>query len=132
VRRPLATDEAGALLPESVRDPLQFRPGAQLVLRDRASPSSAERVITDRAFATPTEPNPQYDVRDVEPSYDGNQLVFSMRAPAIPDAEVQPTWDIWLYDVPTSCPMAASSSRPTASVARARCCSTRAARSIPR
>jgi hypothetical protein len=101
VRRPLATDEAGALLPESVRDPLQFRPGAQLVLRDRASPSSAERVITDRAFATPTEPNPQYDVRDVEPSYDGNQLVFSMRAPAIPDAEVQPTWDIWLYDVPT-------------------------------
>ncbi len=101
VRRPLVVDDAGALVPESVRDPLQFRPGARLVLRDRASPSSAERVISDRAFATTAVPNPQYDVRDVEPSYDGTQLVFSMRAPEIPDSDVQPTWDLWLYDVPT-------------------------------
>lgn len=101
VRRPLQVDEAGALVAESVRDPLQFRPGAQLVLRDRASPSSAERVITDRAFATEAEPHPQYDVRGIEPSFDGTQIIFSMRAPAIPNSDIQPTWDIWLYDIPT-------------------------------
>ncbi len=101
VRRPLQVDQDGVLVAQSVRNPLQFRLGAQLVLRDRASPSSAERVLTDRAFATTAVPDPQYDVRGVEASYDGSQLVFSMRAPAIPNSNIQPTWDIWIYDVPT-------------------------------
>ena len=101
IRRPIEVDQDGVAVAQDVRNPLQFRPGAQLVLRDRASPSSAERVLTDRAFATSVEPAPQYDVRGVEASYDGKQLVFSMRAPAIPNSIVQPTWDIWIYDVPS-------------------------------
>jgi hypothetical protein len=100
VQRPLARDEDGALLATDVRQPLAFRPGARLVVRDRASPSAPERVVSDAAFATAAESAPLYDVRGIEASYDGNELVFAMRAPEIDGAapEDQPTWNIWTWD----------------------------------
>lgn len=103
VRRPLARDADGALLASDVREPLDFRPGARLVVRDRASPSAPDRVVSDIAFATPTNPSPMYDIRGIEPSWDGRELVFAMRAPPIDGQppERQPTWDIWTYNLDT-------------------------------
>ena len=67
-----------------------------MIVLDRASPSAAARIISDRAFA---EPGP-IDIKDVEPSPDGTRFIFAMRAPEIEDAdeEDQPRWNIWEYN----------------------------------
>ena len=101
IKRPVARDPAGALSTRDIHDPIAFRPGAQLIIRDRASASAPARVVTDVAFATAAQPRPMYDVSGIEPSYDGTKLVFAMRAPAIANAQIQPTWNLWMYDVPT-------------------------------
>lgn len=75
-----------------------FQAGADLYLRDRASPSATERNIT--AAITQGEG----DVRDVSVSYDGGKLLFSLRLPEIEnvDPDEQPTWNIWEYDIDTA------------------------------
>jgi len=92
VKRPVPT--GNALAPDA-RELSPFQPGADLYLRDRASPSSAERNLT--AAIT----KGLGDVRDVEPSYDGRKLVFALHEPNIVGAspDEQPTWDIWEYDL---------------------------------
>ncbi len=79
-----------------LREPINFFAGAELFLRDRASPSGGETNLTEGLF----EADALYDVKDVDVSYDGNRLVFAVRAPEIEDAddEDQPTWNIWEYD----------------------------------
>ncbi len=108
IKRSLRVDLGGGLvdvLPQNdVRDPAQFRPGAALYIRDRASPSAAEVNITEGVFEPSEDGTPAlYDVKDLSVSYDGTQLLFAMRAPADPDLDdnEQPTWNIWLYDHPT-------------------------------
>lgn len=96
--------ELEALPVNNVRDPAQFRPGAELIIRDRASPSAPERVITEGVFENDANGNPPlYDVKDLSTSFDGSQLLFAMRAPQIPglDEDDQPTWNIWVYDHPS-------------------------------
>ena len=80
----------------NLREPVNFFPGAELFVRDRATPSATETNITLGIF----EEGALYDVKDVDTSYDGTKLVFAMRAPEIEDAdeEDQPTWNIWEYD----------------------------------
>lgn len=84
---------------QDLLEPAAFHPGARLVVRARATPGAMEKVITDRVFGA----NAQYDVKDLEVSYDGKKLLFSMRAPAIEgaDEDEQPTWDIWEYNLDT-------------------------------
>ncbi len=69
---------------------------ADLFFRDRASPTSIERNITDRV--TGTDP---YDIKDVDVSPDGRKIVFAMRGPLDDnqDEEEQPNWQIWEYDI---------------------------------
>ncbi|MCW8997108.1 MAG: hypothetical protein OQK04_00140 [Kangiellaceae bacterium] len=83
-----------------LREPIEFNPGAQLFLRDRASPSAAETNLTEGVF----EQDALYDVKDLEVSYDGTKLVFAMRAAEIEgaDEDEQPTWNIWEYDRTTA------------------------------
>ena len=71
-----------------------FEAGADVWLRDRAAPDVPEHNITERVT------NGEWDVRDVDASYDGNKLIFSMRMPLIPgaDDDEQPKWAIWEYD----------------------------------
>lgn len=78
-------------------DVTAFNPGADLYYRDLASPSSPERNITGRLTGG------QGDVRDVEMSYDGTKLLFSLRMPDIQGAapEDQPTWNVYEYDITT-------------------------------
>ena len=101
VQRPLLTDDDGNLLSQEVRRAVDFFPGAELRLRDRASPSAAEVVITQGIFPDDDEGNPPlYDVKDLAVSYDGLRIAFAMRAPEDPDLdeEDQPTWNLWLHD----------------------------------
>jgi len=98
VKRPLLFDEDnGALVGDNLAEPAEFRPGARLFLKDRASPDSSSRDITSSAFPGPL----GYDVKDLTVSYDGTRVLFAMRAPEIEDADEdeQPTWNIWEYDV---------------------------------
>lgn len=93
IKRPLVRDDQGALQQPDIRDTLAFNPGADVYVRDRASPGAAERNIT--AALTQGEG----DVRDLEVSYDGSKLLFALREPAIENADEdeQPTWDIYEY-----------------------------------
>ncbi len=93
VKRPLpAVDNA------DVRNVIAFRAGGDLYLRDLAAPGAPERNITGVYTGGAG------DVKDVNVSYDGQRLLFAMRAPEIEgaDPEDQPKWDIWTFDLPTS------------------------------
>ncbi len=101
VDRPLLSDDGGNLLTIQVRRPVDFFPGAKLLLRDRASPSAPEVDLTAGIFPDELDGTPPlYDVKDLAVSYDGVSLVFAMRAPQDPDLDEsqQPTWNIWLHD----------------------------------
>jgi hypothetical protein len=101
VRKPVLLDDDGELVGSSVREPHEFRPGAELLLRDRASPSAVEISLTAGLFPDDEDGNPpQYDVKDLSVSFDGQRAVFAMRAPEIPglDEDEQPTWNIWVYE----------------------------------
>ena len=105
VRRPLLFDDAGNLITSEVRRATDFFPGAELMLRDRASPSASERSLALGVFADDIDGNPPlYDVKDLAVSFIGEQLVFTMRAPFDPnlDDDEQATWNIWSYDLPTN------------------------------
>ena len=96
VKRTLPTDPQ-AMQPEDDARLLQtFNVDADLFLRDRASPSAPERNITQRV----TGDTEQWDVRDLEASYDGNLLIFAMRGPFDENADEEdlPTWNIWEYN----------------------------------
>jgi len=95
VKRPVPTGAAASV---DARELLDFEPGADLYVRDRATPSAGERNVTGELTQG------MGDVRDVEPSYDGTKLVFAMHRPLIDGAEPeeQPTWEIWEYIVATA------------------------------
>ncbi len=95
VKRSLIVDVAGNLMAQDLRDPAAFNPGAQLILRKSASPSSVEEVLTDILF----DAGSSYDVKDLEVSSDGKKLLFALRAPAVENVDIQPTWNIWQYDL---------------------------------
>ncbi|MBT8136103.1 MAG: PD40 domain-containing protein [Gammaproteobacteria bacterium] len=96
-KRSVPLDEDGNMMQPDLRDLDVFEPGAALFIRDRASPSSPERQVTPEAG------DPDWDIRDLQVSYDGTKIVFAMRGPFLPDVEddEQPTWDIWEYDIAT-------------------------------
>lgn len=71
-------------------------PDADLFMRNRASPSSAEIDITGRITG-----DDLYDIKDVDVSQDGRRIVFSMRGPLEEDQDERdpPSWDIWEYEI---------------------------------
>ncbi|GAA5217508.1 hypothetical protein ACFSJ3_18390 [Corallincola platygyrae] len=97
VARPIPVDEEGDRESESIRRPAEFFPGAQLILKDRASVSAAETILTEGVF----DEGALYDVKDLSVSVEGDKLLFAMRAPEIEDAdeEDQPKWNLWIYDL---------------------------------
>jgi hypothetical protein len=104
VKRPLLLDANGDLVTTRVRRATDFFPGAELFVRDRASPSASERSLAQGIFPDDVDGNPPlYDVKDLAVSHNGEQLAFTMRAPEDPnlDDDEQPNWNIWLYDRPT-------------------------------
>lgn len=102
VQRPIPLDEDGEIVDDNILDPGAFKPGAELVIKVRASTTAPETVITAGVFpaANQGDPDPLYDVKDLSASPDGLKLLFAMRAPEIEgaDDDEQPTWNIWEYD----------------------------------
>lgn len=108
IKRVLPLNEEGDVLDLDLRRPDTFTPGAALFVKARASASATETNVTELAFfsqeeidqATDENPLPSYDVKDLEVSYDGQKLLFSLRAPEIEDADddEQPSWNIWEYN----------------------------------
>jgi hypothetical protein len=95
VKRPLPADDQGALTGSDARQLRTFNIGADLYVRDRASPSAPERNITGAMTQG------LYDVRDLEVSWDATKILFAMRGPFMEgvDEQDQPTWNIWEYDL---------------------------------
>ncbi len=102
------TDADGEVLASDLSEPAQFRPGAVLYLKERATPNAPIKDISSAAFSDPSFLNEDgellYDVKDLHVSFDGTKLLFSMRAPDIENAdeEDQPKWNIWEYDISSS------------------------------
>ncbi|MEJ2142505.1 MAG: hypothetical protein P8Y24_09155 [Gammaproteobacteria bacterium] len=97
VKRPVQFDNNGDLVPIDITNPIEFHPGGDLYIRDRAASSSEERNVTSRFTGG------MGDVKDVTFNDDGTKIVFAMRGPDIPNAdpEDQPKWDIWEYEIAT-------------------------------
>jgi hypothetical protein len=92
VKRTIPVDQ------DDLRAQRDTTPDADLFFRDRASPSSVERSITERVTGTD-----RYDIKDVDVSPDGKKIVFAMRGPLAmnQDEEDPPSWGIWEYDIPS-------------------------------
>ncbi len=97
VKRIIPVDEQGNAVTQNLREPVAFNAGAELILRDLASPTASETILTNELFAV----DELYDVKDLEVSSDGNKLIFALRAPLIDglDDDEQPTWNIWQYEI---------------------------------
>jgi len=97
VKRQLPLDDNGDIVANDLRNPVAFNPGAELILRDLASPTAIETVLTNQLFAV----DELYDVKDLEISSDGRRLIFALRAPELEgvDDDEQPSWNIWQYDL---------------------------------
>ena len=97
IRAPLPIDEDGEFEQDDLREQITFDFGADLYYRDRASAASEEVNITGELTQG------MAAIRDVEISYDGSALVFSMRYPFDPNADEEdlPTWNIWKYTFET-------------------------------
>ncbi|PKF53981.1 hypothetical protein CW748_17360 [Alteromonadales bacterium alter-6D02] len=97
VKRTSFNDEA--VLGRTVGQLTAFQPGAALFYQ--ASPNQQPVNISDRAFFNADQAVTPYDVKDVEASYDGKFLLFSLRAPNIDgvDDDQQPSWNIWQYEI---------------------------------
>ena len=79
---------------EDARRLLTFNPGADLFIRERAAASATERNVTGALTAG------EYDIRDLNVSFDGERFIFAMRGPFIEgaDDDEQPTWNLWEFD----------------------------------
>ena len=100
VRAPLPLDDNGDLIQTDVREQITFDFGADLFVKDRASPSSPAINVTGDLMQG------MAAIRDVEISYDGTTVIFAMRGPVDLgldlDDEGQPTWNIWEYNLETA------------------------------
>ncbi|MFQ3251443.1 MAG: hypothetical protein ACI9O6_003293 [Glaciecola sp.] len=104
IKRDLSIEDAD--LQRSITQPALFIPGASLIVKARANASALEVDITASVFEDRLDEEGNrlpIDIKDLESSYDGSRLIFSMRAPEDEDADdnEQPTWNIWEYVVET-------------------------------
>jgi hypothetical protein len=100
VKRDLSIE--GAYMQRSITAPALFIPGASLILKARANATAIEVDITEKVFEVRVDEEGNrlpIDIKDLETSYDGSRLIFSMRAPEDENADddEQPTWNIWEY-----------------------------------
>jgi hypothetical protein len=100
VKRDLRVE--GADMQRSITAPALFIPGASLILKARANATAIEVNITANVFEDRVDEEGNrlpIDIKDLETSYDGSRLIFSMRAPEDENADddEQPTWNIWEY-----------------------------------
>ncbi|NOX77169.1 MAG: hypothetical protein GXP17_11295 [Gammaproteobacteria bacterium] len=103
-KRPVPTvvnDDTGeiTLVDPDVRQAIEFNAGGDVYFRDRASPTAPERNLTFCITGG------LGDVKDLESSYDGTKLIFSLRLEDTSNGQDVPKWNIYEYDTATGdCP----------------------------
>lgn len=103
VTRPIPED------PIDYLEPNAFNPGARLIVRERSSLNADDDDITPQmATIVAAELNVatselQFDIKDLDTSFDGTQLVFAARVVPEPvNANLElTTWNLWIYDFTT-------------------------------
>ncbi|MDX1334721.1 MAG: hypothetical protein R3312_02955 [Gammaproteobacteria bacterium] len=97
VKHPYAVDEdTGEVIQPDLTDPLYFAEGGDLYIRSRSSLSGTETNITSAVTGG------QGDVKDVDVSFDGTKLIFSLRLfDPNPNTPPTPRWNLYEYDIPT-------------------------------
>ena len=92
VNRTYPVDNNDVLIQDDVRDPTLFAPGGDLYIRTIQSNEVAVTTGITQGIG---------DVKDVDVSYDGTKIIFSLRlADPDPNDQVIPKWNIWEYDIP--------------------------------
>ena len=95
VKAPVPVDDEGVFAQDDLRELITFNFGADLYIRDRASPSAIPVNVTGDIT------NGLGAIQDLEMAYDGSAVIFAMRTPIDinldVDDEDQPTWNIWTY-----------------------------------
>jgi len=110
VKRPVPTEEdqdTNEIVPvdPDVREATDFNAGGDVYLRERASVSAAERNITLCITDIDGDGIGTGDVRDLETSYDGTKLIFSLRLEDLSNGNNVPRWNLYEYDTETGgCP----------------------------
>ncbi len=81
------------------RNPARFNAGARLLIKNNAFADSPTNNLTDNLFGA----DQRIDIRDLTVSDDGQEMLLSIRAPEIENAddEDQPRWNIWRYQLVT-------------------------------
>ncbi len=93
VKRPVPVDNNGDPLQADLRDPAaDAGMGGDLYIRTRATATASEINVTG------TVTGGTGDVRDVDVSFDGTKLVFSLRLAPTND-NPEPTWNLYEYDI---------------------------------
>jgi hypothetical protein len=98
------------MVDSDVRIPAAFNAGGDLYVRSSASPSASEinitLCLTDPDVDGVLDGIGTGDVKDLDSSYDGEKLIFSLRLEDFdPNDDVVPTWNIYEYDIATGgCP----------------------------
>lgn len=96
VKRPHPVDNQGDPAQEDIRDPLLFSSGGDLYLRDRSATSANEQNITASITGGTG------DVRDIDVSFDGKKIIFSVRLEdPDPNDDFIPPWNIYEYNLET-------------------------------
>ncbi len=106
IRRPLPE------VPPDLRDPLGFNPGAVLYVRERAATSADDLDVSAQIAAIVAAEEGvgteeiALDIKDLESSFDGNTLIFTVRAVPEPVAEnlEDSTWNLWIYNIEQGIP----------------------------
>jgi hypothetical protein len=108
IKRPVPTpDNNGLVQTINLENPVDIFPGARLLIRPRSSNLADEIDITDQIInriATDLNVEPEIlsvDIKDVESSFDGQTLIFAVRAIPDIDNNDEPelfTWNLWTYD----------------------------------
>jgi Hydrazine synthase alpha subunit middle domain len=111
VKRPIPTEldnntnETVPVDPD-LREATNFNAGGDVYLRERAAISAAERNITLCITDLDDDGIGTGDVRDLETSYDGTKLIFSLRLEDFSNGDDLPKWNLYEYDTEVGgCPV---------------------------
>ncbi|MBL1277005.1 MAG: hypothetical protein COB30_013045 [Ectothiorhodospiraceae bacterium] len=103
IKRPIATmmdqdTNEIILVQPDLREAIEFNEGGDVYLRERASLAADERNITLCLTDLDDDGIGTGDVRDLESSYDGTRLIFSLRLEDLTNGDDVPKWNIFEYD----------------------------------
>ncbi len=94
VKRTINLDNVGIAVQPDIREPLDFAVGGDVYIKERASAGATETNITQTLTAG------LGDVRDINPSFDGTKILFSLKLEdPDPNDNVFFTWNIYEYDL---------------------------------